>query len=71
MFQVEKECITGRGKQRTRVKARDVLCYWSVVELGMSLVDVARRFDMTPAAVSYAVQRGEKRAKQKGDPLEK
>jgi len=49
---VEKEFITGRGKQRTRVKARDVLCFWSAVELGMSMVDVARRFDMTPAAVS-------------------
>jgi len=34
-----------------------------VVELGMSMVDVARRFDITPAAVSYSVQRGEKMAK--------
>ena len=44
--------------------ARDLLCYWAVVELGMSIVDLARRMDLTPAAVSYAVQRGEKMAKE-------
>ena len=50
--------------------ARDLFCYWTVVELGMSMVDLARKFDMTPAAVSYAVQRGEKMAKQRGYQLE-
>jgi len=35
------------------------------------VVGVARRCDMTPAAVSYAVERGEKTAKQKGYQLEK
>ena len=47
-----------------RSRARDLLCYWTVVELGMSMVDLARKFDITPAAVSYAVQRGEKMAKE-------
>ena len=28
-----------------------------IVDLGMSMVDVARRLDITPAAVSYSVQR--------------
>ena len=41
-----------------------------MVELGMSMVDLARKFDMTPAAVSYAVQRGEKMAKERGYELE-
>ena len=70
LFQVEKEFMTRRGKHRARVKARDVLCYWSVVELGMSMVDVARRCDMTPAAVGYAVQRGEKTARHQGYQLD-
>jgi hypothetical protein len=70
LFQVEKEYITGRGRQKNRVQARDLLCYWTVVELGMSMVDLARKFDMTPAAVSYAVQRGEKMAKEQGYQLE-
>jgi len=30
------------------------------IELGMPMVNLARKFDITPAAVSYAVQRGEK-----------
>jgi hypothetical protein len=41
-----------------------------VVDLGMSMVDVARRLDITPAAVSYSVQRGEKTAKEEDYHLE-
>jgi hypothetical protein len=70
LFQLEKEYITGKGRQRDRVIARDLLCYWTVVELGMPIVDLARKFDITPAAVSCAVQRGAKRAKQEGYQLE-
>ena len=70
IFQLEKDYIAGRGRQRDRVKARDLVCYWSVVELGMSKVDVAMRFDITPAAVSYSVQRGENMAKKENYQLE-
>jgi putative transposase len=70
IFQLEKEYITGRGRQKDRVRARDLLCYWAVVELGTPMVDLARKFEMTPAAVSYAVQRGEKTAKEEGYQLE-
>ena len=65
-----KDHITGRGRQKDRVRARDLLCYWTVVELGMPMVDLARKFDITPAAVSYAVQRGEKMARERGCQLE-
>ena len=67
---MEKETITGKGRQRDRVTARDLLCYWTVVELGMPMVDLARKFDLTPAAVSCAVQRGEKMVKEKDYQLE-
>ena len=70
LFQLEKDYITGRGRQKERVRARDLVCYWSVVELGMSKVDLARSFDITPAAVSYSVQRGERIAKKEGYQLE-
>jgi chromosomal replication initiation ATPase DnaA len=70
IFQVEKDYITGRGRQKDRVQSRDLLCYWLVVELGITMVDVARKLDMTPSAVSYAVQRGEKMAKERGYQLE-
>ena len=70
LFHVEKDYITGRGMQKDRVRVRDLLCYWTVVELGMPMVDLARKFDITPAAVSYAVQRGENMAKERGFQLE-
>jgi transcriptional regulator CtsR len=34
------------------------------------MVDLARKFDIMPAAVSYAVQGGEKMAKERGYQLE-
>jgi len=43
--------------------ARDLFCYWAAVEVGMSMVNVARKVDLTSPAVSCAVQRGEKMAK--------
>jgi len=61
-----KDYITGRGRQKDLVRARDLLFYWTVVELGMPMVDLARKFDITPAAVSYAVQREEKVTKERG-----
>jgi len=39
--------------------APGLLCYWTAVELGMSLLDLAGKVDLTPAAVSYTVQQGE------------
>ncbi|MFH1077415.1 MAG: transposase [Pseudomonadota bacterium] len=70
IFRLEKDYITGKGRQRGRVMARDLLCYWSAAELRMSIVDIARRLDLTPAAVSVAVQRGEKIVKEEGYQME-
>ena len=33
LFDLEKDYITGRGRQRNRVRARDLLCYWCAIEL--------------------------------------
>ena len=65
LFHLDKDYITGKGRQQDRVMARDLLCYWAAVELGMSMVDLARRLELTPAAISCAVWRGEKMAKGK------
>ena len=48
-----------KSRQRQRVEARSLVCYWAVSELGMPLTDLARHFEMTPSGVGYAVQRGE------------
>jgi len=50
--------------------ARELLCYWAVVELDMSMVDLARKLGLTSAAISCAVQRGEKMAKGRNYQLE-
>ena len=70
LFHLEKDYIAGRGRQNDRVQARDLLCYWSAMDLGIPMVDLAKKLDMTLAAVSYAVHRGEKIAKKWGYQLE-
>ena len=65
--------LTGHAvyyNKRHNATTRDLLCYWTVVELGMPIVDLTRKFEPTPAAVSCAVQRGEKMAKEKDYQLE-
>jgi putative transposase len=52
------EAMTGAGKKRKNVKARSLLCYWAVTELGMALTDLARRLGVAVSTVSLAVQRG-------------
>ncbi len=47
-----------------KVKARSLLCYWAVRELGMSLRDLARKFEMSAAGIGYAVERGESIARE-------
>jgi len=63
LFRLEKDYITGKGRQKDRVQARDLVCYWSTIELGISMADLAKRLGITLSAVSYAVKRGEEIAK--------
>ena len=51
------------GKYRSRVKARSLLCYWAVRELGISMASLAKRLKISPAAVTQSVARGEKLAR--------
>jgi len=46
------------GRQRDKVKARSLLCFWAVRELGMPLADLARELGMSMPGVGYAVERG-------------
>ena len=66
LFDLEKDYITGRGRQSDRVRARDLLCYWRAIELRIPMADLSKRLDMTLAAVSYAVKKGEKITKEAG-----
>jgi len=56
--------VWSEGKYRSIVRARSLLCYWAVRELGMSMVSLAERLRISPAAVTQSVARGERLAKE-------
>lgn len=63
IFQIEPEDIYIKSREKLRVDARGLYCYWAVRELGYALTDLARRLSMTQPGVGYAVRRGERIAK--------
>ena len=52
------------GKHRQRVRAKSLLCYCANRQLGVSMARLSRRMNVSVMAVSYAVQRGEKIARE-------
>jgi len=62
LFQLKPAEILLPSKLRHRVKARSLLCFWTVKELGMSSLTIAGRLGITQPAVSRLAQRGEKLA---------
>lgn len=56
---IDMEDIFSKGKQKNKVRARSLLCYWASRELGTSLTQLARRLGLSVPGVGYAVQRGE------------
>ena len=51
--------IFSKCKQPKKVKVKDLLCFWAVRELGMSLTDLANHLGISVPGVGYAVERGE------------
>jgi DNA-binding transcriptional LysR family regulator len=47
-------------------KARSLLCYWAVRELGLSATELARQMAISQPAISQSVKRGEAIAKENG-----
>jgi putative transposase len=60
---VETETVWAAGRYREIVQARSLLCYWAVRELGVTMISLSRRLDLTVTAISKAVIRGERLAK--------
>jgi REP element-mobilizing transposase RayT len=58
VFDLKPQVVLTRGKERVRVKARAVLCFWAVSELGMTGAEVARRLRISKSSVSRATTRG-------------
>jgi putative transposase len=51
--------LYSKSRQRIRVEARGLFCYWAMRELGYGQAELGERLGMTQPAVEYAVQRGE------------
>ena len=66
IFSIYPEDIFKSGKQPLKVKARSLLCYWAVKELGFTMVDLASRLNVSQPAVSISVRRGEQIASENG-----
>ncbi len=60
IYEMELDEVFSKGRQDQKVKARSLLCYWAVRELGVSLTDLAREFELSVSGVGYAVERGER-----------
>ena len=58
------EIVWEKSRRPMVVEARDLLCYWASKELMMSKTDLAKRLNLTQPAVSIAVRRGEKIARE-------
>jgi hypothetical protein len=60
--EIEPDQIWKPSNQPLRVKARSLVCYWAVRELGMSGTSNGKLLRLGQPAVSRAVVRGEKLA---------
>jgi hypothetical protein len=56
---VEPLGIWAPGKERKRVNARSLLCYWAVRDLGINMAGLPKRLGLSPYGVSQSVRRGE------------
>jgi putative transposase len=59
IYNIDPDEVMRKGRQKPRVDAKGLFCYWAVRELKMSLTDLARQLDLTVSGVGYAVPRGE------------
>ena len=60
IFAIKPDEIFQPGKQPVKVKARSLLCYWAVMELGFTMVELASKLNISQPAVSICVQRGDR-----------
>lgn len=60
LLEMEPRDVLARGKYKQIVKARSLLCYWAVRELGMTTVQLAERLRLAQPTISQSVMRGRK-----------
>ena len=63
---IDKSQIFLPGKERNRVRARSLFCYWAVRELGISMSELSKKLKLSMAGISQSVGRGEMIAEEEG-----
>jgi len=66
VLNIEKSELFAHGKGRRRVAARSLFCYWAVRELNTSQTDLSHMLDISPAAITFSVKRGEELVRKMG-----
>ncbi len=65
LLEIDIENVWASGKYHHIIKARSLLCYWAVRELGISMAFLSKKLNISIPAVSKSVIRGEKIAQDK------
>ena len=60
LLEIDVSVIWSTGKYRHIVEARSLLCYWAVRDLGVSMTSLAKRLNLSVAAITQSVKRGER-----------
>lgn len=63
---VQPQKLEGPCKERIVVKARSLVCYWAVRDLGRSMTEISRRLDIALSTVSAAVKKGRRIVQDEG-----
>jgi len=63
LMNIPVEMVWEKSRRPQVVNARDLICYWANLELGISITALAKRFGRSQSTISVAVRRGEKLAK--------
>lgn len=59
LMNLEPSEIWAAGKERRKVAARSLLCFWAVRELGISMAELSRQLKLSISGISLSVKRGE------------
>ena len=60
LYQIEKEALYSKSRQKMCAEDRSIFCYWVVRELGLEGTRMAKRLNMRQPGVAYAVKKGKK-----------
>ena len=63
IYQIEKEDLYSRSRQKAKADARALFCFWAVRDLGYGQSELARRMGISQTGVGRAANRGETIAK--------